>query len=188
MATGASDTDKDQLNMYNGVESGALGNYNSDIGSYNSNINSTLAAGNPYASQPYLENQNIATSGAMNAANTREGQQLRDTTRRAGTNTAAIAGTIADSARTGQRDLTQYNATQANENEDKWLNEQQGLFRDQLAGANSEAGVYGTAVGGANNATSNYTSAENAQDEMWGQIISAGEAGAGAGAGAAFHG
>lgn len=185
MSSGASGTDKNELNQYNGWEQNTLGQYNSDAGSYMSNVNSTLAAGNPFQSQPYLENQNIATSGAMNSANTTEQQQLRDAARRSGTNTAALASTIADSARQGQRDLTQYNATAANQNEDKWLQVQQGLLGDQLAGANSEAGVLSTETGGANNAVSNYTNAEDAEDQMWGQLGSAAMMGAGTGAGIA---
>ncbi len=188
MATGAGDTDKQQLNQYNNWENSTLPQVQSDIGNYNSNVNATLAAGNPYQSRSYLQNQNLQTSGAMDSANTRENQQLRDTARRAGTNTAAIAGTEAESARAGQRDLTQYNAQRDTSNEDKWLQEQQGLLKDQLAGANSEAGVFGTEVGAANNALSNYTSAENAEDQLWASLGGAAATGAGVGAGIAMHG
>lgn len=186
MASGASDTDKAQLNRYNDFENSTLSAYNSDIGSYMSNVNAALRSGNPYQSKSYLENQNLQTSGAMNAENAREGQQLRDAARRSGTNTAALAATTASSARQGQRDLTQYNAGRDTANEDKWLQEQQGLLRDQAEGANSEAGVLGTETGGANNALSNYTSAQNAQDQMWAQLGSAAMTGAGAGLGGAF--
>lgn len=188
MATGASSTDKNELNQYNTAEQGTLGNYGSDIGSYMSNVNSTLRAGNPYQSKSYLTNQNLETSGAMNSENTALGGKLRDTARRAGTNTAAIAGTEAEAARQGQRDVTQYNAARDTANEDKWVQEQQGLMRDQLAGAQSEAGVYGTQVGGANNALSNYTSAENAEDQMWAGLGEAALTGAGTGAGLAARG
>jgi hypothetical protein len=188
MSSGAAGTDQNELNQYNAAEAPTLGQYNSDIGSYTSNVNSTLAAGNPFATQQYLQNQNVATSGAMNSANTKETQQLRDSARRSGTNTAAIAGTQAASARQGQMDLTNYNATQANQNEDKWLQEQQGLFKDQLAGAQSEEGLYSTQVGGASNALSNYTSADDAEEQMWGQLASGAATGAGVGAGIAAHG
>lgn len=188
MASGATGTDKNQLNQDNQWASNSLGAYNSDIGNYNSNVNATLGAGNPFASKPYMENQNIATSAAMNSANTRENQQLRDSAKRAGTNTAAIAGTEAESARQGQRDLTAYNATQANQNEDRWLQERDGLLRDQLAGAQSQAGVYGTQMGGANNALNAYTSATNAEDQMWAGLGEAALMGAGTGAGLAAHG
>jgi hypothetical protein len=170
MSTGGHATQQGQLDTDNTYAKNALGAYGNDIGSYMSNVNSTLAAGNPYQSKSFLTNQNLETSGAMNAANTKEGQQLRDSARRSGTNTAALAGTIASSAREGQRNLTDYNAARDNQNEDRWLQQQQGLMKDQLEGANSEAGVYGTSMGGANNSLNALTQREDSMDQMWGNL------------------
>jgi hypothetical protein len=170
MSTGGHATQQGQLNQDNQWAGSALNSYNNQIGDFNSNVNSTLAAGNPYQSKQYLTNQNLETSGAMNSANTREGQQLRDSARRSGTNTAALADTMQSSARQGQRDLTQYNAARDNQNEDRWLQQQQGLMKDQLEGANSQAGVYGTSMGGANNSLNALTNREDSVDQMWGSL------------------
>jgi hypothetical protein len=185
MATGSHNTQDAQLNQDNQWASGSLGQFNNGIGSYMSNVNSTLSAGNPYQSKQYLQKQNVMTSGAMNSANTKERQQLRDTTRRAGGNTAAIANTIASSARQGQRDLTDYNATRDTSNEDRWLQERDGLMRGQLAGAEASGGVFGTEMGGANNALNNITSRQNEADQMWSEFggKAIGAAGAGLAAG-----
>jgi hypothetical protein len=186
MSSGGHSTQQGQLNQDNNWAKGTLGQYNSGIGSYMSNVNADLAAGNPYQSKAYLQNQNLQTSGAMNSANTREGQQLRDTARRAGTNTAALGNTMASSAREGQRDLTQYNAQRDTGNEDKWLQYKSGLERGQLAGAGSEAGVFGTEMGGANNSLNALTSRENNVDDMWANLGTGAMQGAGAGLTAAF--
>lgn len=186
MASGGTGTQKEQLGQDNDWARNALGTYNSDIGSYNSNVNALLHAGNPYQSKEYLQNQNLETSGAMNAANTRAKQQLTDVTRRAGGSTSAIASTIADTARQGQRDLTNYNATRDTANEDKWLQEQQRLLGDQFQGAQSEAGIYGTSMGGANNALSNLTQRQDSEDAMWSNLAGAALGGAGLGAGIAM--
>jgi hypothetical protein len=186
MSTGGHSTQQGELNQDNNYAKGALGTYNSDIGSYTSNVNAALGAGNPYQSKPFLTNQNLQTSGAMNSANTREGQQLRDTARRAGTNTAALGSTIASSARQGQRDLTDYTAGRDNANEDKWLQQRDNLMRDQLNGAQSEAGVFGTAMGGANNSLNALTNRENNADDMWAGLDTAAMQGTGAGLTAAF--
>lgn len=179
MATGNHDAQTNQLNQDNQWAGSSLNRYNSAIDTYNSNVNAAIGAGNPYKSQDYLTNQNLMTSSAMNAGNTRGTQELRDTARRTGTNTAALAKTISSNAREGQRDLTNYNATRDTANEDKWLNERDNLMRDQLAGANSEAGVYGTSMGGANNALGDLTSRQNAEDAMWSNMIGAGVGAAG---------
>jgi len=152
----------------------ALGSYNGEIGTYMSNVNSALSAGNPYESKDYLTKQNLETSGAMNAANTAEKQALGSTVAKTGTNSAALADTVASSAREAQRDLTNYNATRDTENEDKWLKQQDLLMGDQLAGANSEAGVYSTSLGGQNSSLSTEEQAEAAQDAMWSNIAGAG--------------
>jgi hypothetical protein len=186
MGSGSTDTQRNQLNQDNNWASGALSSYNSDIGNYNSNVNATLAAGNPYQSKQYLQNQNLQTSGAMDSANTREQQQLRDNAARTGTNTASIGDTIASSARQGQRDLTNYNATRDTMNQDKWLQEQQQLYGDQLAGANSQAGVYSTAMGGANNSLNNLTQRQDSVDNMWAGLGTSAMSGLGSGLTAAF--
>jgi hypothetical protein len=185
MSTGSHNTQDKQLNQDNQWAGGALDQFNNGVGSYMSNVNAALGAGNLYQSKQYLQNQNLMTSGAMNAANTREGQQLRDTTRRAGGNTAALAGTIASSARQGQRDLTDYNATRDTGNTDKWLTERDNLMRGQLGGAEAEGSVFGTSMGGANNALNDITNRQNEADQMWGDIggHALGAAGAGLAAG-----
>jgi hypothetical protein len=184
MAKAADQANTDANSDYSNWEKTALGNYNNDMSSYTSNVNSTLAAGNPYQSKSYLTNQNLETSGAMDAANTAAAGAARDTALRTGTNTAAVAAQNAENARAGQRDLTTYNASRDTQNEDKWLTDQQQLYGDQLAGANSEAGIYGTDVSGRSNSLGNLTSLQNSEDQMWAGI--AGSAlGAGGAAGAA---
>lgn len=166
---------------YSGWEKTALNNYNNDMGAYMSNVNATLAAGNPYQTKSYLTNQNLQTSGAMNAANTKATQQLRDRALRTGTNSAAVAGQIAENARQGQRDLTTYNATRDTENTDKWLQQQQQLRQQQLEGANSEAGVYGTSTSGRSDSLNNLTNIQNSENQMWEGLGTAAIGGAGAG-------
>jgi hypothetical protein len=156
------------------------------MGSYMSNVNAALSAGNPYESKSYLQNRNVETSGAMNAADTTAQQKLRDTALRTGTNSAALAGEIGANARAGQRDLTNYNATSDNQNLDKWLTEQQGLRQQQLEGANSEANVYGTSTSGRDNSLSNLTSIQNSENEDWTKLGTAAIGGAGAGLTAAY--
>lgn len=162
---------------------GALGAYNGDIGDYMSNVNSAIAAGNPYESKDYLTKQNLETSGAMNSEKDAADQALQTTAARTGTNTAALAGTEANIARTGARDLTQYNAGRDTANAHDWEAEKGQLMGDQLAGANSEAGVYGTATGGRDSALSSYTQAADAENQMWGNL-----AGSAIGAGGTAYG
>lgn len=173
-------------NDYSGWETNALNNYNSDMGSYMSNVNSTLAAGNPYQSKSYLQNQNLETSGAMNAANNKAQQQVRDTALRTGTNTAAVAGEVAANRQQGQRDLTNYNATRDTANEDKWLTQQNALRGQQLAGANSEAGVYGASTSGRSDSLNNLTNIQNSEMEDWTKLGTSAMQGAGAGLTAAY--
>jgi hypothetical protein len=154
-------------NNYTGWETGAMQNYNNDIGTFNSNVNSQIAAGNPYESQPYKTEQNITTSGAMNAANNAANAATRDTALRTGTNTAAVAAQSAENARAGQRQTDQFNAATDTSNEDKWLQQQNVLTSDQLAGAQSEAGVYGTSASGSNAAIGDLTSLQGQQDALW---------------------
>jgi hypothetical protein len=171
-----------------GYASSALGSYNGDIGTYLSNVNSALSAGNPFQSKDYLTKQNLQTSGAMNSANDAEKQALGETVARTGTNSAAVANTVADSARQGQRDLTQYNAGRDTANEDTWLNQQDKLMGDQLAGANSQAGVYATSLGGQNSTLETAQQGADAQTAANDGMIDAGMTAAGTAAGGYFTG
>lgn len=170
---------------YTGWETGALQNYNNDIGSFTSNVNSQIAAGNPYESQPYKQEQNITTSGAMNAANTTANAATRNAALRTGTNTAAVDAQRAENARAGQRQTDQFNAATDTSNEDKWLQQQNELTKDQLAGAQSEAGIYGTSVAGRSGAIGNLTSLQQSDDALWQAGIGAAGTAAGAGIGKA---
>lgn len=172
---------KDANHQYTDWEKTAANNYQSDINNYNSNVNSQIAQGNPYQSRAYLQNQNLQTSGAMNAANTKANQQVRDTALRTGTNTAAVAAQQAENARAGQRQVTDYNAARDTANTDKWEQDQQRLNEQQLAGANSEEGMFGSNVSGRNNSLDNLTNLQAQQDALWQAGIGAvGAAGAGA--------
>ena len=158
---------------------GALGAATGDISDYMSNVNSQLAEGNPYESKAYLTQQNLATSGAMNSENDAADQALNSEVARTGTNTAALAGDEAENARQGQRDLTNYTATRDTQNQDKWQQDQQNLDRDQLAGAQEEGSLYGTAIGGQDSTLGSATTAQDAEDAMWAQMASGAATGAG---------
>jgi hypothetical protein len=178
VATGAV---QDANSQYTNWENTAANNYQSDINNFNSNVNSKIAQGNPYQSKQYLQNQNLMTSGAMNSANTKANQQVRDTALRTGSNTAAVAATQAENARAGQRQVTDYNATRDTANTEKWEQEQQQLRSEQLQGANSEAGMFGTATSGRDASLSDLTSIQGQQNALWQAGIGAvGAAGAGA--------
>ncbi len=167
MAKAATQANTDANNDYSGWEQSALSNYNNDMGNYMSNVNGAIAEGNPYLSKSYLTNQNIQTSGAMNSAKTAAAQETRDAALRTGTNTAAVQASRDANAQALARQQTQYNAQRDTENEDKWLQLQNQLRGQQLAGANSEAGVYGTSTSGRGNALSNLQSGQNAEDQLW---------------------
>lgn len=167
---------------------GELHGADAGIDSYMSNVNSQIAAGNPYESKDYLTKQNLATSGAMNSEKDASDAALEHAVSSTGGSSAALAATQADIARQGQRDLTGYNATRDTENEDKWLNQRQGLDKDLLAGADAKAGLYSTATGGQSSDLKTEEEAQAAQDQMWTGIASAAMTGAGTGMGAAFHG
>ena len=186
MTGNASGIDEKAANHAQDQADAALGAYNGDMADYMSNVNSAIASGNPFESKDYLTKQNLETSGAMNAENTAAQNALGSAARRTGTNTAALADTVASSARQGQRDLTGYNAARDTANEQNWLAERDQLMRDQLAGANSEAGVYGTGTHANTSDLDSMTRAQEAQDQMWGNIVSGAMQGAGAGMGAAF--
>lgn len=186
MSRDAAATDKAAAGTDAGTAAGALGSYNSDIGSFMGNVNSAIASGNPYESEDYLRKQNLETSGAMNSANASAKEGLGRDVQSTGENGASIAHTLADTARTGQRDLTAYNAGRDTSNEDKWLNQEEGLRRDQLAGANSEADIYGHATGAQNGALNAFTTASDAEDQMWASLAGSAMGGAGTGLGLAF--
>lgn len=185
MSNDAGSIDQAAATEHDDQATGALGAYQGDMADYMSNVNSTLAAGNPFESKDYLEQQNLETSGAMDSANDAEKQQLGSTVAKTGTNSAALADTEAESARQNARDLTQYEAGRDTSNENSWLNEQQGLMKDQLEGANSEAGVYGTGTGAQSSNLNAMTTADDEEQQMWAQMAGAAASGAGVGAGLA---
>lgn len=182
MSSTATGAVTDANNSYTNWENTAANNYQGDINNYNSNVNSQIAQGNPYQSKSYLTNQNIATSGAANAADTAGNQAVRDTALRTGENSAAVAATQADNARQSQQAVTNYNATRDTQNTDKWEADQQNLDQDQLAGANSEEGMFGANVSGEDASLGDLTSIQNSQDALW----QAGIGAVGAAGGAAF--
>lgn len=188
MSRDAAATDKAAAGTDANTAAGALGGYNSNIASYMGNVNSRLAAGNPYESTSYKTNQNLETSGAMNSENDAANEALGRDVQATGENGASVANTLAESKRQGQRDLTGYNAGRDTMNEDKWLGQQEGLTRDQLAGANSEADIYGHATGAQNGALNAYTTASDAEDQMWSNMVGSALGAAGTGAGLAAHG
>lgn len=156
VANAAASTDASSAASSFGAASG-------DIGTYLSNVNSTLAAGNPFESKTYLTNQNLETSGAMNSADAAAKQQQQQTVARTGTNTAALANDEAATARTGQRDLTAYNAGRDTANETTWLGQQDKLLGDEATGASEEAGLYGTSLSGED---STLGTAQTGEDEQ----------------------
>ena len=171
-------TDQAAYNKNSANADTTLGNFQGTENEYLSNVNSALAAGNPYESKDYLTQQNLETSGAMNAEDAAAKEQEQQTVARTGTNSAALPAEIASQARAGQRDLTNYNATRDTQNEDKWLSQQDKLLSDEQAGANSEANVYGTTQGAANSALGDYTSAANEdqknKNSIWNGLTQAG--------------
>jgi cytidine deaminase len=138
-----------------------------DIGNYLSNVNSTLSAGNPFQSKDYLSKQNLETSGAMHSANTAEKQALGSTVAKTGTNSAAMAGTVASSAREGQRDLTNYNASRDTSNENTWLNQQDKLLGDEATGAGMESSLYSSSLNAEDSALSSATTAKDEQTKEY---------------------
>lgn len=184
MSNGATDATKSANSDYTGWETGTLGNYQNDINNFTSNVNSELSQGNPYLTQAYKTAQNIQTSGAMNAANTKAAQQTRDAALRTGTNTAGVAAQTAENARAGQRQQDTYDASRDTENEDKWLQQEDTLTGQQLQGANSEAGMFNTEEAGRSNSLTNLSTLQGDEDKLWGSAIGA----AGSAAGGAFGG
>lgn len=163
----------------------SFGAASGDIGTYLSNVNSTLAAGNPFESKTYLTNQNLETSGAMNSENDAEKAALGSTVAKTGTNSAALANTVASSARQGQRDLTQYDAGRDTANENTWLNQQDKLLGDEATGSAQEAGLYGTSLSGEDSALGTAQQGADAEDAGINGMLDSGLAAGGA-VGAAF--
>jgi hypothetical protein len=168
----------DQANALN-----AYGQSQGDIGQYLSNVNSSLAAGNPFEAKDYLTQQNIATSGAMNAENDAAKQQQQQTVARTGTNSAALANEVGSQAREGQRDLTQYNAGRDTANENTWLQQQDKLLGDQAQGASLESGLYGTSIGAQDSTLGTAQEGADAQANLTDQEINRGVGAAGTVAG-----
>lgn len=162
----------------------SFGAASGDIGTYLSNVNSALSAGNPFESKDYLTQQNLETSGAMNAENDAERERLGQTVAKTGTNSAALAGTEAASARQGERDLTQYNAGRDTTNENTWLNQQDKLLGDEATGSGQEAGLYGSSLSGEDSTLGTAQEGEDEQEKGTDSIINQGIKSAGTAAGA----
>jgi hypothetical protein len=167
MSSAATGDVKDANNQYTDWEKTSANNFQNDMAGYTSNVNSQIAAGNPYQSRAYLQNQNLMTSGAANSANTAGNQAVRDTALRTGTNTAAVAATQADNARQSQQTVTNYNATRDTANQDKWETLQTQQNQEQLQGAQAQAGMFGANVSGRNSSLSDLTTIQGQQDALW---------------------
>lgn len=176
VANSAADTDATNAGA-------AYGQAQGDIGNYLSNVNSALAAGNPFESKDYLTQQNLETSGAMNSEDDAAKQQEQATVARTGTNSAALSNDVAENARAGQRDLTQYNAGRDTSNENTWLNQQDKLLGDEATGSSEEAGLYGTSVGAQDSTLNTAQQGEDEQEQANDGMIDAGIGAAGAGVG-----
>lgn len=183
MARSATTANQDANTQYTNYENQAAGNYNKQMQGFSTNL-SGMQANNPYTSHAYLQNQGKLASAAMNSADASAKSNLLETAGRTGTNTAALGNTIASNARAGQRQNDAFNAETATQNTDKSAAYQESLLRDQLAGANSEAGMFGANVTGRSDSLNNLTSIQNADQQMWGNVIG----GVAGGAGAAFAG
>lgn len=188
MTQDASDQDKAAANTSTEEGAQSFGAASGDIGDYMSNVNSALAAGNPFESKDYLTQQNLETSGALHSEDDAAKEALEQGVAHTGTNTAAIANTEAAAARTGQRDLTQYDAGRDTQNENTWLTQQDKLLNDENAGAEDEAGLYGTATSGRDSALSSLTTADDAENQMWAGLGEGAMSGLASGLGSAFGG
>lgn len=171
------DTDNAAATTYGSNASSSYGSASGDTSNYLSNVNSALSEGNPYQTTEYKTNQNLETSGAMDSANTAAQQKEQSTVAKTGTNSAALANTVSENARSGQRQMTDYNATRDTQNENSWQNEKQNLLGDEAKGAEIESGLYSTSVNGQDSALSSATSAANAEqsstDSLFGSAIGA---------------
>ena len=148
-------------------EKSSLGSYNKSMGDYMSNVNAKIAAGNPYESQAYKQEQNLATSGAMHAVNDTAAQQMRDDALRTGENGASVQASIAKNARVGQQAADTFGAERDTANQDKYLAYEQGLMGDQLAGTREQAGMTATLAGQRAGATSALVNEDEQSRQMW---------------------
>ena len=119
----------------------------------------------------------------MNSANDAEKAALGQTVAKTGTNSAALANTVASSARKGQRDLTQYNAGRDTANENTWLNQQDKLLGDEATGSSQEAGLYGTSISGQDSTLGTAQEGEDEQEAQNNAMTKAGISAAGTVAG-----
>lgn len=184
MAKEATQANRDANSDYSQWERTSNGDYGKAMGNYNSQIAKMDAMGNPYKSKDYLTNQNILTSGAMHATNQNAEAALRGAELRGGTNDAATAATISSNARAAQMQADQMQAQRASGDQDKYLQWEQGLAQDKLAGASAATQMFGQQVSGRSNALSNLQSGQNASQQMWGNVIG----GVAGGAGSLFGG
>ncbi len=169
--------------QYSQYATTAFNNANADSAAENNDI-SSLEGNNPYTSKSYIQNQNLLASAGMNAQNAQAKQQLNDTALRTGTNTAALSRTIASNARASQRQQDAYTAGAAQQNTDKATQLQLGLIGARNAAANTQAGLYGSSVGGQGTAENNLTALQGQDEQLWGNIIG----GVAGGVGSAFQG
>lgn len=182
MARVAETANKDASTDYSNWEKGTKAGYDSTIAGYNNNVDGLLAKGNPYQSTEYLTNQNKLTSGAMNSQNTASAAAERGAALRTGTNTAAVSAQRSANSLSGQRQIDNYNASRDTQNQDKYLQWQQGLLQDKLAGANSQQNMFSTESGGRSNANTNLVNLNQQQNALWEAGIGAAGAGAAAAA------
>jgi hypothetical protein len=110
-------------------------------------------------------------------------QAEQATVARTGTNSAALPAEIAEEQRTGQRDLTQYNAGRNTENEGKWLQQQDTLLGDQARGAGEEENLYSTSSGNQSRDLGTAQEGEDVQEQQNNGMIDAGIGAAGVAAG-----
>jgi hypothetical protein len=99
---------------------------------------------------------------------------LGSTVAKTGTNTAALANTVASSARQGQRDLTSYNAGRDTSNENTWLQQQDKLLGDEATGSSQEAGLYGTSLSGQDSTLGTAQSGANTETDQNDEMIDTG--------------
>lgn len=119
----------------------------------------------------------------MNAADAAAKQQQQQTVARTGTNSAALANDVAATARTGQRDLTQYNAGRDTANENTWLQQQDRLLGDEATGSAQEEGLYSTSLGGQDSTLGTAQEGEDAETKANDALIQSGIKAAGTAAG-----
>ena len=167
MSNGGVGDAKAQNTMASGNETADQGAFNNDMGMYMSNVNSQIAAGNPFESQPYKTEQNLATSGAMHSTNDAATQQQRAVAQRTGQNANAIAASSAENAQKGAMSLDNYNANRDTENENSWLQDQAGLTHDQLAGADAVNSNEGLAANQADATSGQLIQQQDSEDQMW---------------------